>query len=56
MNLATGQATSLGAIGGNPQLLALAVASVPEPAAWMLLLLAVGVFVARAQCSKRRGF
>lgn len=56
VNLATGQATSLGAIGGNAQLLALAVVPVPEPAAWMLLLLAGGIFGARARSSKRRGF
>ncbi len=31
VNLATGRATAIGAIGGNPQLVSLAVAPVPEP-------------------------
>lgn len=44
VNLATGRATAVGAIGGNPALIAIAVAPVPEPATTALLL--AGSFIA----------
>ncbi len=47
INLATGHATALGAIGGNPQLVALSVAPVPEPTALALLLLGAAGLMAR---------
>ncbi|MEP6810055.1 MAG: DUF4394 domain-containing protein [Chthoniobacterales bacterium] len=45
VNLATGRATALGAIGGNPQLVSLSVAPVPKPGVSALLGLAAVLVV-----------
>ncbi len=47
VNLATGRATTIGAIGGNPQLVSIAVAPVPEPGAIGFLVLGAVAIAAR---------
>ncbi|MEP6821374.1 MAG: DUF4394 domain-containing protein [Chthoniobacterales bacterium] len=47
VNLATGRATTIGAIAGNPQLVSIAVAPVPEPDALRLLVLGAVAIAAR---------
>lgn len=52
VNLATGRATTIGAIGGNPQLVSIAIAPVPEPGAVVLLVCAGIGFCVRRRFSK----